>query len=48
MMTLNAELWRGSGSERLKLEEMSSSKLLNLMKENGFECLKLEKMALNA
>ena len=33
MMALNAKLWRDSGFRRLKLEEMSGSKCLKLMKE---------------
>ena len=37
-MALNAKLWRDSGSGRLKLEKMSGSECLKLMKE----------MALNA
>ena len=32
-MALNAKLWRDSGFRRLKLEEMSGSKCLKLMKE---------------
>ena len=32
MMALNAKLWRDSGSKRLKLEKISGSKCLKLMK----------------
>ena len=32
-MVLNAKLWRDSGSKDLKLEEMSDSERLKLMKE---------------
>ena len=44
-MTLNAKLWRDSGSGHLKLEEIWMPKT---DERNDSKCIKLENMALNA